>query len=107
ATRPEVIAASQSGLGIARRGSATLNIDMLYVAAPVRRPDIAFVRVALPLSTVQQQIRTVFTATIAALMIALAGTAAISFVLTRRIGRRVEAIAGLARRYREGELTPA
>src|SRR5580693_1904630 len=40
--RPEVIEARETGLGRERRYSATLKIDMLYVAVPVRHPSIAF-----------------------------------------------------------------
>jgi two-component system, OmpR family, phosphate regulon sensor histidine kinase PhoR len=104
--RPEVVAARQQGLGIARRHSATLEIDMLYVAAPVRHPAIAFVRLALPLSDVRQQLRTILTATLAALGLALAGGAAIAWFFAAGIGRRVEAFAEVARRYRRGDLTP-
>ena len=107
ATRPEVLAAAQNGLGRARRASATLNIDMLYIAVPVRHADIAFVRVALPLGDVRQQLRAVLIATLVALGVALVASAGIAYVMTRRLGRRVGAIAGVARRYREGELTPA
>src|SRR5262245_12883834 len=107
ATRPEVLEAKASGLGIARRPSATLGIDMLYAAAPVQHPSLAFVRVALPLTDVRQQLRTVLTATLTALGIALIGAAAIAFVLSSRIGQRVRAIADLAARYRRGDLTPA
>src|SRR6476469_4516561 len=44
AARPEIAEAREQGLGRARRASATLRIDMLYVAAPVDHPVIAFVR---------------------------------------------------------------
>jgi len=47
--RPEVVDARERGLGRAQRYSATLKIDMLYVAVRVRHPAIAFVRIALPL----------------------------------------------------------
>jgi two-component system phosphate regulon sensor histidine kinase PhoR len=107
ATRPEIVAAAQTGFGRARRYSATLNIDMLYVAVPVRHADIAFVRVALPVSGIRQQLRTVLIATLTALGVALAGSAGIAYLMTRRLGRRVRLIAGMAHRYREGELTPA
>jgi two-component system phosphate regulon sensor histidine kinase PhoR len=106
ATRPEVLQAGASGIGRARRSSATLGIDMLYVAAPVQHPSIAFVRVALPLTDVRQQLRTVLTATLTALGIALLGAAAIAFVMSSRIGQRVRAIADVAARYRGGDLTP-
>jgi two-component system phosphate regulon sensor histidine kinase PhoR len=107
ATRPEVLEAKASGLGTARRSSATLGIDMLYVAAPVQHPAIAFVRVALPLTDVRQQLQTVLLATMTALGIALLGAAAIAFVISSRMGQRVRAIATVASRYRRGDITPA
>jgi two-component system, OmpR family, phosphate regulon sensor histidine kinase PhoR len=107
ATRPEVVEAGRSGTGQARRYSATIGTDMLYVAVSVTHPAIAFVRVALPLSDVDLQLRTVVVATLTALGVALVGAAAIAFVLSRRIGRRVHAIAEVADRYRSGDLTPS
>jgi two-component system phosphate regulon sensor histidine kinase PhoR len=105
--RPEVIAARETGLGHARRYSATLKIDMLYVAVPVRHPAIAFVRVALPLTDVRQQLQAVFTATLTALGLAVLGAAVMAWVLSGRISRRVDEVAAVARRYRGGDLTPA
>jgi len=106
ADRPEVVVARTSGIGRARRYSATLKIDMLYVAVPVKHPAIAFVRVALPLTDVRHQLQTVFTATLAALGFALLGGAAIAWIFSARLGRRVRLIAGVAQRYRNGDLTP-
>ena len=91
--RPEVVAARATGIGQARRHSDTLKIDMLYVAVPVRHPAIAFVRVALPLTDVRQQLQAVLTATLAALGLALLGGAAIAWLFSGRIGRRVRAVA--------------
>jgi two-component system phosphate regulon sensor histidine kinase PhoR len=107
ADRPEVIAARTAGIGRARRYSATLKIDMLYVAVPVRHPSIAFVRVALPLTDVRNQLQAVLTATLAALGLALIGAAAIAWFLSTRIGGRVRLIARVAERYRQGDLAPA
>jgi two-component system, OmpR family, phosphate regulon sensor histidine kinase PhoR len=104
--RPEVMAARTSGLGRSRRYSATLRINMLYVAVPVNHPAIGFVRVALPLSDVRQQLRTVIRTTLASLGIALVGGAAMAWFLAARVGRRVRLIAGIASRYRKGDLTP-
>jgi two-component system phosphate regulon sensor histidine kinase PhoR len=106
AQRPEVVEARQSGLGRARRYSATLRIDMLYVAVPVQHRAIAFVRVALPLTDIREQLRTVLTTTVAALGVALVGGALIAWIFSVRIGRRVRLIADIARRYRQGDLTP-
>ena len=104
--RPEVIDARASGLGKSRRHSATLKIDMLYVAVPVRNPSVAFVRVALPLTDVGHQLQQVLTATVTALSFALVGGVAIAWLFSQRIGRRVRLVADVARRYRGGDLTP-
>ena len=107
AGRPEVIAARTSGLGTAQRDSATLGIDMLYVAVPVRRPPIAFVRLALPLTQVRDQLQAVFFTTLAALGLALVGGVGIAWILSSRIGNRVHGVATLADRYRRGDLSPS
>jgi two-component system, OmpR family, phosphate regulon sensor histidine kinase PhoR len=104
--RPEVVDAHERGIGRAQRYSATLKIDMLYVAVRVQHPAIGFVRIALPLTSVRQQLRPVLTATLTALSVALLGAAAIAWLFSVRIGRRVRLIAGVAERYRRGDLTP-
>ncbi len=107
ASRPEVVEAREHGLGKGRRHSDTLNIDMLYVAVPVTHPAIAFVRVALPLTDIRQQFRSMLAAIAAALVLALAGAAAISWIISARVGHRVHAIAGVAKRYGTGDLSPS
>jgi len=102
--RPEVVQARDQGLGKSRRHSDTVNIDMLYVAAPVAHSTVAVVRVALPLSGIRQQLRSVLTATLTALAVALAGAIVIGWIFSSRVGRRVRAIAAVARRYRGGDL---
>ena len=60
ATRPEILDAIHTGYGQAMRHSATLNEDMLYVAAPIRRfaaaPLLGVLRVALPLTEVRHRV---------------------------------------------------
>jgi two-component system, OmpR family, phosphate regulon sensor histidine kinase PhoR len=106
ASRPEVIEARERGLGTARRHSDTIKVDMLYVAVPVVHPAIAFVRVALPLSDIRQQLESTLVATGAALGIALLSALAIGWFFSSRIGHRVRAVAGVANRYRAGDLSP-
>ncbi|OLE84378.1 MAG: hypothetical protein AUF76_03550 [Acidobacteria bacterium 13_1_20CM_2_65_9] len=106
AQRPEVVEARATGLGRSRRYSETLKIDMSYVGVPVKHPVIAFVRVALPVTTIRQQLRPVLTATLVALSVALIGGALIAWMFSARVGQRVRLIAGVARRYRSGDLTP-
>ena len=106
-TRPEIVEAGRSGLGRARRYSDTLHIDMIYVAVPVAHPSIAFARVALPLTDVRRQLGAIIRAALGALAFALIGSAGVAYVMTRRLGRRVSAIAAEAGRYRRGDLTPS
>ena len=105
-TRPEVLAARATGIGGARRHSDTLNIDMLYVAVPVDNPAIGFVRVALPLTGIRQQLQSIVNATLLALGLALLGAAGLAWLASGRIGARVNTIAQIARRYSAGDLRP-
>jgi two-component system, OmpR family, phosphate regulon sensor histidine kinase PhoR len=105
-TRPEVQTARSAGIGRARRHSDTLNIDMLYVAVPVDNPAIGFVRVALPLTGIRQQLRSIVNATLLALGLALLGAAGSAWLASGRIGARVNTIAQIARRYSAGDLRP-
>ena len=56
-TRPEVLEAKARGVGVSRRYSHTIQTDMLYVAMPVSHPRITIVRLALPLTEVQDRIK--------------------------------------------------
>jgi two-component system phosphate regulon sensor histidine kinase PhoR len=107
AQRPEVVQARERGLGIARRHSDTINVDMLYVAVPVTHPTIAYVRVAVALSNIRQQLVSAISATLVALNVALISALVIGWVFASRIGQRVRAIAAVATRYQAGDLSPA
>jgi two-component system, OmpR family, phosphate regulon sensor histidine kinase PhoR len=107
AQRPEVVQARERGLGTARRHSDTINVDMLYVAVPVMHPTIAYVRVAVPLSSIRQELLGTLSATLVALNVALISALLIGWMLSSRIGQRVRAIAAVATRYRAGDLSPA
>jgi two-component system, OmpR family, phosphate regulon sensor histidine kinase PhoR len=106
AQRPEIVDARAHGIGKTRRYSASVKMDMLYAAVPVRHPTIAFVRVAVPLTDVGHQVQTVLTATGTGLGLALIGAAAIAWLFSIRISQRVRLIAKVARRYESGDLTP-
>jgi two-component system phosphate regulon sensor histidine kinase PhoR len=105
--RPEIVAAAASGVGRSERYSTTLGIDMLYVAVPAPRADIAFVRLALPLTDIAGQLRAMLVAIVAALAVALVAAAATAYLVAHRIGERVRNIAAIASRYRQGDLRPA
>jgi two-component system, OmpR family, phosphate regulon sensor histidine kinase PhoR len=108
ANRPEIQQAHREGIGIARRYSTTLDLDMLYVAVPVSNPDaprLTAVRLALPLTEVRDQLGTVrrigLVAAAAGFATALLLAVGVSIVLSRRL----RAIAAAAERYAAGDLS--
>ncbi len=105
ATRPEVVDAKRSGLGISRRHSATIDADLLYVAAPVRQSPIAVVRLALPLTVTARQVQTVRRSTLFALgLAALAGLAG-AWMFSAPLANRVREIASVAAQYARGDFS--
>jgi two-component system phosphate regulon sensor histidine kinase PhoR len=108
ASRPEVQQAMREGLGVARRYSSTLQIDMLYVAVPVpsRSPGaISVVRLALPLTAIQDHLRAVRRIAIVALASGLLVALAVSWVSAALLTRRTRAIAAAAERYAHGDFS--
>ena len=106
--RPEVQAALRDGLGVARRYSATLRMDMLYVAVPVQNPDVpelAVVRLAMPLTELQQQLATVRNVASAGLLVGLVAAAAMAWLTSQMLATRLRAMADAARRYAAGDFT--
>ena len=108
ASRPEIQQARRDGLGIARRYSATLQIDMLYVAGPIRgplAPALSEVRLALPLTEIRDQLAAVRQSAVAALAAALAAALVLTWWASELLTRRVRAIAAVAERYASGDFS--
>jgi two-component system phosphate regulon sensor histidine kinase PhoR len=104
-TRPEVQLARQADVGIVERYSTTVQRDMLYVAVPSAHPNIAYVRVALPLTAVAEQARRVGTGALVALALAAPVAIGLALLSSMLLSRRIARIAAVARRYSEGDLT--
>jgi two-component system phosphate regulon sensor histidine kinase PhoR len=108
ANRPEVLAARQTGLGVARRYSATLRTDMLYVALPVRNPglpEVSVVRLALPLVDVRQQLAAVWNVSLAGLLVGVVAALALAWLISSVLSRRMRGIADAAERYACGDFS--
>lgn len=103
--RPEVLGAIRTGTGTARRFSRTLQTDMLYVAVRTRHPIVSIVRLALPLTEVQQQLSEVRKLTLIALAVALVGAAVLATISSMLLSRRLNAMAVAARRIATGDLS--
>ena len=105
-TRPEIELARSEGIGVSRRFSTTTRQDLLYVAAPGGHPSVGFVRLALPLTAVEDQVASVLGATAVGLLTALGGAFVLAWVASAAMSRRVRAIASVAERYSAGDLSP-
>jgi two-component system phosphate regulon sensor histidine kinase PhoR len=104
--RPEIVAARRAGGQVLlRRFSTTTNRDTLYAAAPVSHATVGFVRLALPLEDVADQQRAALTLSLVAVAASLPVAAALAWLLSVTLARRVAAIQAVARRYATGDLT--
>ena len=108
AARPEVQQARREGLGRARRYSATLKADMLYVAVEVHNaaaPGLSEVRLALPLTEISDQLSAVRRSAVMALAAGVLTAFVVSWGVSEILSRRVRAIAKVAERYAAGDLS--
>lgn len=108
ADRPEVRSAIAHGLGSARRYSSTVGTDMLYVAVPVRNPHVpqlAVVRLAMPLTEISEQLAAVRQVALAGFAVGLVAAAAFAWVGASVLARRLREIADTTKRYAAGDLS--
>ena len=105
ATRPEIVAAGTNTVGTSRRHSTTVNTDMLYVATRTSHPVVRYVRVSLLLSDVDAQIAVIRTTAFAVAVASVPLALLVSWFFSAPLGRRVQAIAGVAERYSSGDLS--
>ena len=104
-SREEIIAARASGEGTAARRSATTGIETQYAAVAARSADVAFVRVALPLTAIEVRLAEVRRAALAGLGAGLLATMILTFVASALLHRRLQSVAETAQRYRQGDFT--
>jgi two-component system phosphate regulon sensor histidine kinase PhoR len=103
--RPEVVASKREGVGIARRYSTTLGVDLLYVAMPTVNPSVATVRLALPLTDIARQLNNLWRLAWVALAGGLLLSAVLAWTASAILSRRITAIAAVARRYASGDFS--
>jgi two-component system phosphate regulon sensor histidine kinase PhoR len=105
AARPEVADARSHGIGTSQRYSTTVDTDMLYVAVRASHPVVRYVRLALPLTDVDEQLASIRRAAITAMAVAVPLALVVSWILSAPLARRVRAIAAVADRYSAGDLS--
>ena len=106
ASREEIIAARAHGEGTAARRSATTGIETQYAAvAAASGGTVAFVRVALPLTTIDVRLAEVRRAAVAGLAAGLLATMILTYIASALLNRRIQSVAETALRYRRGDFT--
>jgi two-component system, OmpR family, phosphate regulon sensor histidine kinase PhoR len=103
--RPEVQLARTNQVGVTERYSTTVDADMLYAAVTARHRRVAYVRVALPLTTVSAQLQRVGVRAILAFALAAPFAVLFAWLSSMLLSRRVRAIADVAQRYSAGDLS--
>lgn len=103
--RPEVQESLRTGVGSAKRHSATVDVDLLYVAIPVKDHEklLGFVRVSLPLYHVAETTRHVHQVVgIAAIGVGLISLPFL-FLLSRRTMRPIQQMSDFAVQIERGQ----
>lgn len=103
--RPEVLSARERGGGTATRPSSTTGIETTYAAAPVRHSPVSVVRVALPLTVIDERVRDIQRLALAGLAAALVLAAALAWAMSALLSGRLRRIADTAGRYSRGDLS--
>jgi two-component system phosphate regulon sensor histidine kinase PhoR len=106
ATRPEVMDAMATGIGESTRYSTTLNEQMMYVAVTVSNQGVVvgIARVALPLTTVEENVnhvtRTIILTTVIIAVLAMLAT----WIITRTMTRPIRQLTKAAKSISSGQL---
>lgn len=102
AGRPEVAAALTGKTGSATRLSHTVGIEFLYVAVPSADK---IVRLAYPLSSIQNQLAQIHSAILRATLLALLLAVLLAIVIAELISRRLRRIVDFAEKIASGDLS--
>jgi two-component system phosphate regulon sensor histidine kinase PhoR len=104
--RPEIREARDGGAGSAMRFSRTMNLDMFYVAVPLENGGRreGYLRLAIPLSSLNQAIRRVQYGLLGGLAAVMALALVISIRLAAGFTRPLEEMAAVAGRISAGNL---
>lgn len=105
--RPEILAALTGHTGESVRFSNTLRKNMMYVAVPVRHGEqiVGVVRVALPLTAMDQLLGEVQHKIFFGGLVVLLLAALLSLLVSRRISRPLERIKQGAARFAQGDFS--
>lgn len=104
-TRPEVLEARERGVGQAKRDSETLNEPFLYVAVSVPDDEGSVLRLAVPVTGVDQAIDAMQRIVLAAILVVLALTLLAAWLTGRRLARPLSELQETANAVAAGDFT--
>src|ERR1051326_813994 len=110
--RPEVQEALRNGTGTNTRHSATINIEMLYLAKRVDDPfppetgfgTAAIVRLGIPLTQVNELMNDIQSKILISGVLVIALVAGVTVVVSKRLTRPIKEMASIAEEIRNGDL---
>jgi two-component system, OmpR family, phosphate regulon sensor histidine kinase PhoR len=107
AGRPEVVDALRGETGTAVRHSATVDVDLLYAAVPIRHDGrvIGVARVALPLYGIEEQAQQVGRSIVLALALAFAVAVVLAIALSAPLAGPLREMMESAHRFAAGDLS--
>jgi two-component system phosphate regulon sensor histidine kinase PhoR len=101
----EVIGAARSGEGLGSGWSATTGVETRYAAVAVRAGPVAYVRVALPLTAVEERIANVRRSALVGLAAGLGAALLLTSVASSLVARRLRGVVQTAERYQQGDFS--
>jgi len=105
--RPEVMGALAGEVSRAERRSATVGVDLLYAAVPVRSGNrvVGVARLSRGIGAIEAQARDLWWSAAVALLLAVLATALLSLLLSSPLGRSLEEVMETARQFAGGNLS--
>ncbi len=100
--RPEIQEAKNKNYGVSTRYSTTVGMTMMYVAIPFKN---GFIRVALPLHSVDHTIRSLKKSVFLSAVVALLLSSLVGFFLSRSMSRSLREMAHLADQIAKGNFS--
>jgi two-component system, OmpR family, phosphate regulon sensor histidine kinase PhoR len=105
--REEIVAAAATGNGTAARTSHTTGVATMYVAVKTTGGPVAYVRYALPLTTVDERVQSVRRLAVVGLGAGLAAALVLTWIASALLSRRIRSVADVAERYKSGDFSVA
>ena len=105
ATRGEILEAERTGTGTSVRRSSTTGVDTMYAAVRIPEGPWRYVRMALPLTVIEDRVADVRRLTLVGLAVGLLAATVVTAVTSVLLNRRIRGVAETAQRYRAGDFS--